>query len=179
MINNVVDYTALSSSSRGSEKVGESSYVIFRSIGRQKSDNPTNWLDQDNILLSSIYVLGPARAATIIVHRTTNNGKQTSGNGVLQGCYTGRQSSIGKKFIHVHEVLNFRDMGGCLTADGAFIRRCLVYRSADLSKLNEEGLSQLRKLGIRKIIDLRSSSEIESNSGSAVYNPSLSSTHDP
>ena len=66
-----------------------------------------------------------------------------------------------KSLINVEAVKNFRDVGGCPVSCGVFFRRKLVYRSGRLDDLTAQGRVQLQKLGIKKIFDLRSSSEIE------------------
>ncbi|KAI1101631.1 protein-tyrosine phosphatase-like protein [Jackrogersella minutella] len=65
---------------------------------------------------------------------------------------------------------NFRDIGGYPVGapnsqlqDGAgtkVVRRGLVYRSSEPSKVSEEGVSKLQSLGIGKVFDLRSAVEI-------------------
>ncbi|KAI0886072.1 tyrosine phosphatase family-domain-containing protein [Annulohypoxylon maeteangense] len=71
---------------------------------------------------------------------------------------------------------NFRDIGGypvsCsdmtsdsgLSQDGSntrVVRRGLVYRSSEPSKVTEDGVSKLQSLGISKVFDLRSAAEIK------------------
>jgi hypothetical protein len=58
---------------------------------------------------------------------------------------------------------NFRDCGGYPIADspGKMVRRGILYRSADPSKITTKGISQLRELNISRIFDLRSELEIE------------------
>lgn len=50
---------------------------------------------------------------------------------------------------------NFRDLGGHLAADGRLVRRGVVFRSAHLGSLTGEDRSQLGRLGVRTIVDLR------------------------
>ncbi|OTA95442.1 hypothetical protein M434DRAFT_209780 [Hypoxylon sp. CO27-5] len=65
---------------------------------------------------------------------------------------------------------NFRDIGGYPVSgspqDGAsathkIVRRGLVYRSSEPSKVTEDGIQKLKGLGIEKVFDLRSAVEIE------------------
>lgn len=63
-------------------------------------------------------------------------------------------------FINIEAVKNLRDIGGYPVSDGVSVRRKLVYRSGCLDALTEGGRLQIQKLGIRKIFDLRSFSEI-------------------
>src|SRR5689334_6687250 len=50
---------------------------------------------------------------------------------------------------------NFRDLGGYRTADGAVVRRGVVFRSAHLGGLTVEDCAALGQLGVRTIVDLR------------------------
>ena len=54
---------------------------------------------------------------------------------------------------------NFRDFGGYRTAEGASVRRGLVFRSAHLGGLTDADRAALGKLGVRTIVDLRGVSE--------------------
>lgn len=54
---------------------------------------------------------------------------------------------------------NFRDVGGCTTNHGDTVARGLVFRSASLSWLTEDGLATLASLRIRLVLDLRSTTE--------------------
>ncbi|KAI0838080.1 tyrosine phosphatase family-domain-containing protein [Hypoxylon sp. FL0890] len=65
---------------------------------------------------------------------------------------------------------NFRDIGGYPVGgspqDGSnarhkVVRRGLIYRSSEPSKVTEDGVSKLKSLGIEKVYDLRSAVEIE------------------
>lgn len=54
---------------------------------------------------------------------------------------------------------NLRDVGGHPTADGGRVRTGLLYRSTDLSRLDDAGAAALETLGIRTIFDLRTAGE--------------------
>lgn len=54
---------------------------------------------------------------------------------------------------------NFRDVGG-LRAGAGRTRPGVLYRSGNLAGLDDSGISALRALGIRRIIDLRADEEI-------------------
>ena len=56
---------------------------------------------------------------------------------------------------------NFRDVGGLPTADGGRVRTGLLFRSVDLSRLDEAGAATLAGLGIRTVFDLRTAAERE------------------
>jgi protein-tyrosine phosphatase len=56
---------------------------------------------------------------------------------------------------------NFRDLGGYKTADGGRVKWGRVYRSADLSKLTPEDLTQLADRKIKVVVDFRGPIEIK------------------
>jgi len=56
---------------------------------------------------------------------------------------------------------NFRDLGGYRTADGRVTRRGSLFRSDRLAELTSRDVRTVRELGVRTIIDLRRSGEIE------------------
>lgn len=64
-------------------------------------------------------------------------------------------------FVNIAGIANFRDIGGYGTSDKHSIRRNLVYRAADPSKVQPDGLAKLKELGVRKVFDLRSVPEIQ------------------
>jgi protein-tyrosine phosphatase len=55
---------------------------------------------------------------------------------------------------------NFRDLGGYEAADGRRVKWGLVFRSGELSQLDDADVETLQNLGIKTIIDLRSKEEI-------------------
>ncbi len=66
---------------------------------------------------------------------------------------------VAERAIPVEGGQNFRDIGGYRTADGRHVRWGLIYRSAALSTLTDQGGRQLDALGIRTVYDLRSTGE--------------------
>jgi len=69
---------------------------------------------------------------------------------VMPGDHTG---------IEVSGVRNARGIGGLETLDGGRVREGLVFRSAGLHAITEEGRQALSSLGISTILDLRGASE--------------------
>lgn len=68
---------------------------------------------------------------------------------------------IGGSRIHTLEgAANFRDLGGLSTSDGREVRRGRVFRSDALYRLTDSDLNVLLALGIRTVIDLRSTEEV-------------------
>jgi protein-tyrosine phosphatase len=59
----------------------------------------------------------------------------------------------------VSGAFNFRDTGG-LAAGSARSRAGVLFRSANLARLDDHGVEQMRGLGIRRIIDLRDDEEV-------------------
>lgn len=56
---------------------------------------------------------------------------------------------------------NLRDVGGHPTRDGGRVRAGLLFRSTDLSRLDDAGAADLERLGVRTVFDLRSAAERE------------------
>lgn len=55
---------------------------------------------------------------------------------------------------------NFRDVGGARTSDGRVVRTGALFRSSELSHLDDTGRTELTGLGIKQIFDLRGDAEI-------------------
>ncbi|KZT05648.1 uncharacterized protein LAESUDRAFT_726936 [Laetiporus sulphureus 93-53] len=66
-------------------------------------------------------------------------------------------------FVSIPGVVNIRDLGSypSTTYPGRVTRPRLLYRSAEISNITEEGKARLKELGITKVFDLRSDPEIE------------------
>ncbi|KAL1842817.1 hypothetical protein VTJ49DRAFT_4146 [Mycothermus thermophilus] len=75
-------------------------------------------------------------------------------------------------FLHIPGLVNLRDAGGYPVDDTsrAVVRRGVLYRSADLTALGDEGRAELSKLGIARVFDLRSVVEL-SKAGEPVPPP--------
>ncbi|KAG5648825.1 hypothetical protein DXG03_000174 [Asterophora parasitica] len=65
-------------------------------------------------------------------------------------------------FVTIDGVINARDLGtySSETSSGDITRPRFLFRSAELSKITKEGEQQLKALGISKVFDLRSDTEI-------------------
>lgn len=72
-----------------------------------------------------------------------------------------REYIAAERTLPVGGMNNFRDMGGYETCDHRTVKWGMLYRSGHFHSTTDEGLVYLRGLGIRTIIDYRSSSEIE------------------
>lgn len=58
------------------------------------------------------------------------------------------------RWVEVGGVANFRDMGG-YPAGGGTVKRGVLFRSADLSKITGEGIRDFERLGVVTVVDLR------------------------
>ncbi|MGW4895619.1 tyrosine-protein phosphatase [Kitasatospora sp. NPDC004240] len=67
-----------------------------------------------------------------------------------------RATDLPSAFLDIPGVRNFRDAGGIGT-----LRRGVLYRSGSFHTLTPEGAQRLKDLGLRTVIDLRSSAELE------------------
>ncbi len=75
---------------------------------------------------------------------------------------------------------NFRDIGGYETTDGHHTRWGRVFRSDAVHRLTHGDVDQLRPLGVRTILDLRSGREItEGGSGLIHDEPGMNVVHIP
>lgn len=63
---------------------------------------------------------------------------------------------LANRNIDMHNVKNFRDIGGYFTNDDRQIKWGLLYRSGDLSSANLYDQEKIRRLKIKSIIDFRS-----------------------
>jgi hypothetical protein len=66
-------------------------------------------------------------------------------------------------FITVAGIPNFRDLGGypISTSPDHSVRREIIYRCGEPSKVTKDGISTMQRLGITHIYDLRSNNEIQ------------------
>lgn len=55
---------------------------------------------------------------------------------------------------------NFRDVGGARTMDGRAVRSGMLFRSSELSQLDEQGRTEMRRLGVKAVFDLRGDAEV-------------------
>lgn len=61
--------------------------------------------------------------------------------------------------LSIPGLMNFRDTGG-LPAGSSMTRHGVLFRSAHLARVGEQGRERLRALGLRRIIDLRADEEV-------------------
>lgn len=71
----------------------------------------------------------------------------------------GRSVVVGQRFLNVDGVHNFRDFGGCRTANGRWVKEGLLFRSGLWNGITTAGIATVTQLGIKTDIDLRMPSE--------------------
>jgi Tyrosine phosphatase family len=64
------------------------------------------------------------------------------------------------RHVRFEACFNFRDLGRYPAQDGHEVRRGVLYRSDSLHRLSEDDLVTLIRLGVRTVIDLRTSAEL-------------------
>jgi protein-tyrosine phosphatase len=67
------------------------------------------------------------------------------------------------RLIQLEGAVNFRDLGGYETVDRQRTRWRVLFRADGLGELTESDFAVMAELGIRTVVDLRSSYEVESN----------------
>ena len=71
------------------------------------------------------------------------------------------------------QIRNFRDFGGLPTSDGGVVRSGVFYRSAELTLATINDCARLEEIGVRTVIDLRSSSEREERPNASGLPPTI------
>lgn len=66
---------------------------------------------------------------------------------------------FGERILPLEGTLNLRDLGGYSTKDGKVVSWGKLYRSDHLTKLTEDDIDVLEKIGIKTVVDLRSDHE--------------------
>ena len=80
---------------------------------------------------------------------------------ILLGCATPPPSHPSR--VELPGTRNFRDVGGYETLDGKHVKTGVLYRSDDLADLRARDLEVFAALGVKRVYDLRSEGERESN----------------
>lgn len=71
----------------------------------------------------------------------------------------GSVTRVAERLVPLQQGSNFRDIGGYPGADGRHVRWGLIYRSGATAMLTPEDVATVGNLGLREMIDLRSSEE--------------------
>ena len=84
------------------------------------------------------------------------------------------------RLVRLDGCFNFRDLGGYATQDGRRVRWRRLYRSDALHHLSEADLRHVRdELGVRTLVDLRSSAERSGEPASGLAAPPVQAHHVP
>lgn len=73
----------------------------------------------------------------------------------------GDSAAVASRYIGLENTVNFRDLGGLSTKDGKTVRKGLIYRSDNLSKLETDDFAAFNALRIATVYDLRTDHEIK------------------
>jgi protein-tyrosine phosphatase len=73
----------------------------------------------------------------------------------------GDSATVARRYIGMENTVNFRDLGGLKTKDGKTVRKGMIYRSDNLSKLESDQFQQFNALRISSVYDLRTDHEIK------------------
>jgi hydroxymethylglutaryl-CoA lyase len=71
----------------------------------------------------------------------------------------GAAALVGERRPVVEGAPNLRDLGGYEAADGRRVKWGLIFRSSNLGRLTDQGLAQIKRLGIRLVCDFRTEAE--------------------
>ncbi|MGC4250947.1 MAG: tyrosine-protein phosphatase [Sphingobium sp.] len=66
---------------------------------------------------------------------------------------------VAERILPLQQGSNFRDVGGYQTTDGKAVRWGMIYRSGASAMLSDADLAQVKALGLRNMVDLRSDEE--------------------
>lgn len=123
----------------------------------------------------------PSSAGTVAVYASTSSRPDTTAHRVGSGSSTGSlriggltasgrwyftlvpahgaDLTVAPRSLGLSDAPNLRDIGGYRTADGQWVREGVVYRSDALSSLTQFDQQTLTQLGLRVVVDLRTSAE--------------------
>jgi hypothetical protein len=83
------------------------------------------------------------------------------------------------RFVDLVGAYNFRDLGGLPTIAGRPTRRGAIFRSDALHHLEPSGVDRLLELGVRTVVDLRSSVEVDRTGRGLLGREKLAWLHAP
>jgi protein tyrosine/serine phosphatase len=68
--------------------------------------------------------------------------------------------AVPSRHVELEGAWNFRDLGGYMSADGRMVRWRRLFRADGLDRLTDADLSRVSTLGLRTVVDLRTSDEV-------------------
>lgn len=135
-------------------------------VSRDDRSNVTiNWTDKD-----AVDVFMADRADADIASATLISGKDKDGRHVvaldnsrryflLRDVRDGGVVRVAERLVPLEKGSNFRDIGGYVGADNKHVRWGMIYRSGGTPLLTDADVQDVRALGLRNLVDLRSSEE--------------------
>ncbi|PSL31345.1 tyrosine-protein phosphatase [Dyadobacter jiangsuensis] len=103
-------------------------------------------------------VLGPLMFSCKVSVPAKHDGKAAYHDLLTHG---GDSVAVAQRYLGLENTVNFRDLGGLKTKEGRTVRKGMIYRSDNLSKLETKQFDQFNALRIASVYDLRTDHEIE------------------
>ncbi len=96
------------------------------------------------------YINLPSQASNILTMAAQNNSKKSV-------------DLPSPPFVFVSGIHNFRDLGGYAVSPSLSVKRNVIYRCGEPSKVTQDGIETLKSLDVNRMYDLRSKVEIDRN----------------
>lgn len=139
------------------EDIFASEIDIYADEAHTKLEKTQTFISKNNSV--NVYNLKTGTAYYFELRVTLENGDILSGSGAFE-------TAKGVRFLHLDGASNARDIGGWKTEDGKTIKQGLLYRGGEIDGgkntgtagfcLTEKGIEEMRALGIKTDLDLRS-----------------------
>jgi protein-tyrosine phosphatase len=125
------------------------------------------WTDKDPV---DVYVADRPEAtpatATLVsgkdrdgVHELAVAGPAARPYVLLRDSRSGEVVKVAERVLPLEHGSNFRDIGGYPAADGKHVRWGMIFRSGGQAMLTDADVAEVRQLGLRNLVDLRSDEE--------------------
>jgi len=141
--------------------------ITDANVARTSADTLTiTWTDADavDVFVSSDPAAAP-KAAKLISKLDADGRHQVTTDTVsrqyflLRDAKSGQIVRVAERAVPLSQGSNFRDIGGYPGADGKQVRWGVLYRSGGTPLLSDSDVSMVKSLGIKDMVDLRSSEE--------------------
>jgi len=137
------------------EKDDRNNYVLKWEIYPEPNNNSP--LEIYSSAIDTVFLSSAAKTVKADDYISTIEGPQASDRMFFKIKADNTTSGIiTNRFIKMDSIHNFRDIGGYYTEDGRQIRWGRLYRSGSLARLTARDKDEINKLGIKTILDLRS-----------------------